>query len=120
MGEEVFYTQSKKILIKVDSLTGRILAYNNNKEVGCFEYEVFSESYDHYELVSMNIDEEYQKLGIGTRMIELGEKSFENVLYPSHSASKDENHLTNAGWALIQSCINTGIIDGNKYYDIED
>lgn len=110
------------ISIKVED--DYIEAFNsNNKSIGVFHYNV-RESIDEfsliYELYSMNINNEYQKRGIGTKIIELGESFFEKVIYPNPYASRHENHLSSEGLALIESCIEKGIIKNYYEEDEED
>lgn len=116
--------KNRNIVIIVDE--DNIKAYHSNHKIAEFDYNVTE--YDNYkyevstiyELWSMNVDVSYQMSGIGTEIIRLGEEQFDNVNYPHDTGSKEGNHLSSEGGALISSCIRKGIISYEKYYGDEE
>ncbi len=104
-----------------------IEAYHSNHKIAEFHYWVTEGYADNkyettsvYELYSMNVDSSYQRSGIGTEIIKLGEKYYINVSYPHDTGDKNANHLSNEGKALIDSCIRKKIISSKKYYGCDE
>lgn len=104
-----------------------IKAYDSDHKIAEFHYWVTEEYVDNkyettsiYELYSMNVDSAYQKSGIGTEIIKLGEEHYINVNYPHDTGDRNGNHLSNEGKALIDSCIHKGIISSKKYYGYDE
>lgn len=124
--EEFFYDKKgDKIYLEADDNLGIIYAYFNGKQIGLFDYDKseYGDDYSYstsYSLNTMNIDNKFQRRGIGTKMIELGEKFFEKVSYPSPFAGRDEAHYGDEGLQFIYSCIDKGVIDKQKIFPEED
>ena len=124
VGQEV-----RKYRIEADPDGGYVTAFLVNEEddyedeVGQFSYELsdipqkYGEDIQTYELWSMNVEPEHQGIGLGTKMIELGEECFEVVSYPKETGTSEGNHLSSEGSAFLQSCIDKGIIDHNLFGD---
>ena len=60
-----------------------------------------------------NIASDYQRAGIGTKIIEAGEAYFENVHYP-------QEHLSLEGAAFLTRCAEKNIIKPHQYGFVDD
>lgn len=101
-------SEEREILLEVTS-SDTIMAYHNGIKIGEFSYKrtVIQEKYKEeeylYTLDIANISSDYQRAGIGTKIIEAGEAYFENVHYP-------QEHLSEEGASFLTRCAGKNII----------
>jgi GNAT superfamily N-acetyltransferase len=99
----------RDILIDID-LTDNIFAEHDGERIGTFEFQ-WSEDDDNWKLMHVNIDESFQRQGIGEQMVQEAVDHFEIFLIPPVNPPEDSDwFVTSEGTAFLNACIRKGLL----------
>jgi GNAT superfamily N-acetyltransferase len=115
-------SKGRKIVIRVEPADGSVLARHDGKVVGeaTFFWHTFSvqDSYQkkpspELRLGGVHVDQEYQRAGIGTEMIDVAVCYHEEFAIPppnQNPETRGDWYLTDDGHRLIHHCVKEGVL----------
>lgn len=124
----MIFTDSKGRSIEIKDGFLCIEAYDDGTKIGCIEFdEIEVSDYQYFtRLSSMNVEDSYQKAGIGIEMMRLAAEIYgSDFKKPSFldiggSQAASHTYYTQDGAALIRKCIALGILQDTKDKEFND